>query len=307
MLTKREFVTMSIDLNLFFLRIMKEHSLFLQLGFTPRDSGLGAEAASLRMGFEDLLEDAVELANGTVSNAALQSQQITTQYTMEAERLTRFYTGVPIDSEITREESMLAPYEGGMPTGLADKVERLDRDAYQLTGALVRFKEKLLENIYACKLFTFNYPLLIDHVLREAKLFMQLLAALVHGENIMRSEELVNQEVFWNRIMAEHSKFIAGLLDPTEEDLIDTARTFGKEFDMLTAEATAATKQAMNISRVTNESMRETVKLRDFKEAGTKGILECNIQSIIIPLLGDHVLREANHYLFVLSTYGRPV
>ena len=307
MLTDREFITMSIDLNLFFLRIMKEHSLFLQLGFTPRDSGLGDEAASLRMGFENLLEDAVELANGSVSSAALQSQQITTQYTMEAERLTRFYTGVPIDSEITREESMLAPYERGMPAGLTDKVERLDRDAYQLTGALVRFKEKLLENIYACKLFTFNYPLLIDHILREAKLFMQLLAALVHGENIMRSEELVNQEIFWNRIMAEHSKFIAGLLDPTEEKLIDTARTFGKEFDMLTAEATAATKQAINLSGVTNESMRETVKLRDFKAAGTKGILECNIQSIIIPLLGDHVLREANHYLFVLSTYGRPV
>ncbi len=307
MLTDREFVTMSIDLNLFFLRIMKEHSLFLELGFTPRDSGLGAEAASLRMGFEELLEDAVELANGTVSSAALQSQQITTQYTMEAERLTRFYTGMPIDFAITREESMLAPFEGVMPAGLSDEVERLNRDAYRLTGALVRFKEKLLANVRACKLFTFNYPLLIDHILREAKLFMQLLAALVRGENIMRSEELVNQEVFWNRIMAEHSKFIAGLLDPTEEDLIDTARTFGKEFDMLTAEATAATKQAMNISRVTNESVNETIKLRDFKAAGTKGILECKIQSIIIPLLGDHVLREANHYLFVLNTYARPV
>jgi hypothetical protein len=298
---------MSIDLNLFFLRIMKEHSLFLQLGFTPRDSGLGAEAASLAMGFEELLEDAVELANGSVSNAALQSQQIVTPYTMEAERLTKFYTGVPIDSTITRQEEMLMPSGGGLPMGLTEEVEMLNRDAYQLTAALVRFKEKLLANVRACRLFTFNYPLLIEHILREAKLFMALLAALLRGENIMRSEELINQEVFWNRIMAEHSKFIAGLLDPTEEELIDTTRMFGKEFDSLTAEAIDATKQTMNISGVTNESIRETRELRDFKAAGTKGLLECKIQSIIIPLLGDHVLREANHYLFVLNTYGRPV
>ncbi len=306
MLTNKEFVTMSIDLNLFFLRIMKEHSLFLQLGFTPRDSSLGAEAASLRMGFEELLEDAVELADGVVSSAALQSQQFLTPYTAEAERLTQFYTGVPIDSALTRQETMLAP-SGRQRAALVDEVEMLDRDAYQLTAALAQFKEKLLADVMACKTFTLNYPLLIDHILREAKLFMQLLAALVNGENIMRSEELLSQEVFWNRIMAEHSKFIAGLLDPTQEDLIDKARMFGRQFDKLTEEAKAAAMRQANISGLTSISQRETMKLRDFKAAGTKGLIECNIQSIMLPLLGDHVLREANHYLFVLGTYGRRV
>ncbi len=304
MLTNKEFVTMSIDLNLFFLRIMKEHSLFLQLGFTPRDSSLGAEAASLRMGFEQLLEDAVELADGVVSSAALQSQQFTTPYTADAERLTQFYTGVPIDSALSRQETMLAP-SGKQHAALVDEVEMLDRDAYQLTAALARFKEKLLADVMACKTFTLNYPLLIDHILREAKLFMQLLAALVNGENIMRSEELLNQEVFWSRIMAEHSKFIAGLLDPTEEELIDKARMFGRQFDNLTEEAKAAAMRPANISGITNVTRHETMKLRDFKAAGTKGLIECKIQSIMLPLLGDHVLREANHYLFVLSTYGR--
>ena len=30
-------------------------------------------------------------------------------------------------------------------------------------------------------------------------------------------DEIEEQEVFWDRIMAEHSLFIRGLLDPTEE------------------------------------------------------------------------------------------
>ena len=42
--------------------------------------------------------------------------------------------------------------------------------------------------------------------------------------------------------MAEHSKFIRGLLDPTEDELINTANNFGNEFDKLTREA----KEAMD-------------------------------------------------------------
>ena len=80
MLTKREFVTMSLDLNLFFLRIMKEHSFFLQVGFMPKDSSLTSDAANFRTGFEQLLRQAIVLANGNISRNALDSQQIITQH-----------------------------------------------------------------------------------------------------------------------------------------------------------------------------------------------------------------------------------
>ena len=301
-LTQKEFVTMSLNLNLFFLRIMKEHSLFLGLGFTPKDSHMAVEASEFRMGFERLLAEATRLANGNVDKQAAESQQFITQYTMEAERLTYFYTGVPIDSSVTYEESMLTADSNTEPAQrVVEAVEMLDRKAYQMTAALAEFKFRLLSNVRSCKMFTFNYPLLIEHILREARFFMNMLALLVNGDSIMKPEDVINQEVFWNRIMAEHAKFIAGLLDPSEEALIDTARMFGESFDKLTAEATQATKNTMEIAKVTDDSLAKTRQIRDFKSAGTSGILECKIQSIIIPLLGDHVLREANHYLYVLE------
>ena len=37
--------------------------------------------------------------------------------------------------------------------------------------------------------------------------------------------------------MAEHAKFIRGLLDPSEEELFNSADCFGKQFDQLTCEA----------------------------------------------------------------------
>ncbi len=302
MLTRKEFVTMSLDLNLFFLRIMKEHSFFLQISFTPRDKSMGDQAAMFADGFEKLLSEATNLANGNISVNALSSRQATTQYTLEAERLTNFYTGIPFDLDLTRREEALRPIGFKEPdVTMESAVEDLDRRAYQLTGELVSFKERILENVRSCKMFTVNYPLLIDHILREARFFMNMLVSLVSGESKTRPEDIIEQEVFWNRIMAEHSKFIAGLLDPSEETLIESARMFGREFDALTAEAADATNNTMNIAKVTAASLNETARLRDFKAAGTKGVIECKIQSIIIPLLGDHVLREANHYLCVLG------
>lgn len=302
LISQNEFITMSLDLNLFFLRIMKEHSFFLEIGFTPKDRRMKENAGMFRRRFEQLLSEATTLANGNVSENAVSSRQITTQYTLEAERLTKFYTGIPFNLDLTRREEMLQPAGFGMSGArMEDAVESLNRRAHQLTAELAAFKEELLRSVRSCRTFTVNYPLLIEHILREARHFMNMLAKLMRRESISRPEDLLSQELFWNRQMAEHAKFIAGLLDPSEEALIETARMLGKEFDALTAEAEQAGRQAEDIAGITADSRQETVKLRDFKAAGTKGILECKIQSIIIPLLGDHVLREANHYLCILG------
>jgi hypothetical protein len=256
----------------------------------------------MRAAFDKLLSEAIDLANENVSQKALESRQLVSQYTLEAERLTNFYTGVPIDMKLTERELRLTPAGTGFDAAMVQRVEALNMRAHQLTSALADVKAKVLSNVLTCKMFTSAYPLLIDHILREAKFYMQMLTMLMQGETIHGREDLITQEVFWNRIMAEHSKFIAGLLDPTEEALIDKARAFGKEFDMLTAESIQAQSQAQNQGAVTAESLQQTRQLRDFKATGTKGLIDCKVKSIIIPLLADHTLREANHYLCVLGS-----
>lgn len=82
-------------------------------------------------------------------------------------------------------------------------------------AGLINFKERLLQGIFSCNLFTNNYPLLIDHIKREAEVFHRLLERLQERVVVDITWEAVMQEAFWNRIMAEHAKFIRGLLDPT--------------------------------------------------------------------------------------------
>lgn len=93
----------------------------------------------------------------------------------------------------------------------------------------------------------------------------------------------------------EYALFIRGLLEPCETELIDTADGAAKEFAELLRQCSSAQDQTLTAS-----SLEKTVKLRDFKAAGAKEIQQCRIRSIILPLLTDHVLREANHYIRLL-------
>jgi len=303
-LLQSEYVCQSLEIHLFFARIMKEHAFFLEAGFTPKDSNFTQYADELRVAFDGLLEETIALSYGVVSNDVLQSGEVITQYTLEAEKASAFFTGIPIQIKLTQAEDGLM---GGVDRNnqlLEKNVYMLNQKAISLLVDIIRFKMNVLSNVLSCNMFTVNYPLLLDHILREAKFYLHLIQRLQRREIINLQKEAYEQEFFWNRIMAEHAKFIRGLLDPSEEELFGIANNFGKEFDELTDEAKEAMDMTLPIIRVTEESMKATKEIRDFKSQGTEGILGCKIKSIIIPLLGDHTLREANHYLRLLKIFS---
>jgi hypothetical protein len=306
MLSRITFIRQSLETHLFFARIMKEHSFFLQVGFTPRDDKYTSRAGELKEAFTELLADAIELSNGVVSSDLLQSGEVVTQYTLEAEKLTEYYTGISLDTRLTEMAAGLGYCDDEIEHSLERDVVEINRRALSLLNNIIQFKTNILTNVLECRMFTMNYPLLIDHILREARLYHHLIRRLQNREEVNIQREAFEQEYFWNRIMAEHSKFIRGLLDPTEEELIKTANDFGNQFDKLTQEA----KEAMDMSRialqdVTEDSLQATKEIRNFKAQGTEGILSCKVKSIIIPLLGDHTLREANHYFRLLKIFSR--
>ncbi len=306
MLSSIDFIKQSLGLHLFFARIMKEHSFFLEVGFTPRDASFTQQADTFRREFDRILGEVISLSNGVVNPGVLQSGEVVTPFTLNAEMATTYFTGVQIPTQLTQAEAGLSG--GGMITAnsmLEQQVSALNQRAINATTALIQFKTNILSNVLSCKMFTFNYPLLIIHITREAELYLLQLSRLQSREEINLEREAYELEFFWNRQMAEHAKFIRGLLDPTENNLISQANNFGNEFDQLTAEAKAAMDATAPLAEVTVESLKATEDLRNFKAQGTQGILACNIKSIIIPLLGDHVLREANHYLRLLKMFER--
>lgn len=295
----REYATLSLETHLFFGRIMKEHSLFLRAGFPTKETEFIERADCFRKEFEDGLKKTVELANGIVSQAVLNSGEIVTEFTQKAECQTSDLTGIPIDTAITKEEEQLCSKNNVMINReTIFRVRMLNRQMLQSLNGLMSFKEEILREVTRCKLYTANYPLLIEHILREAKMYRQIIVELEKSGRISMPD-LRNTEIFWNQIMMEHAQFIRGLLDPTECELIEKANGFANDYCHLLEEVKEQDRKIMNT--LTTKILQTTEQYQQFKTAGTQGITDCKIRSIILPLLADHVLREANHYLRILN------
>lgn len=219
--------------------------------------------------------------------------------------------GLPADQpEFIEKAQAFIDLFGGLRKRL-EKVNRLEgdllADLIDAVKAIIEFKAKLLRLIIQCKEAPgSNYPLLLDHIRREAVRFLGLLLKPV-PENAL--DLLLEQEVFWLRIMKEHIEFVIHLLDPSERELIEQAREFRKTFSRLLETArdlesmnNAKPKNFNTVVRFTQDVIRNTMELRDFKAAAFELATLCELLGIIsTPLLLDHIRREADKFLSELE------
>jgi hypothetical protein len=305
-LSDKEYIRHSLELNLFFLRIVKEHAIFAAASLAPGGRAVAGKLIAMKNSFEELLSEAIELGDRLVSHDVIASEELVTDLTLEAELKTQFLTGIPINTDLTRRELELrADRKYGNITELKNEVNELNRKAMTMTRAAIAFKNKLLSNVLECKAFSYTYPSMLHHVIEESEYYVMLLEKLEKRDAIDSIKEVIDAEINWNHIMEEHSEFIRGYLDPEEKKLIKTADAFASEFEGLVEKSEQAREQKGLVREVTSESRRNVTAIRNFKVQGTEGILKCKIKSVIPPLLSDHVTREANHFLRLLKSFER--
>jgi hypothetical protein len=183
-----------------------------------------------------------------------------------------------------------------------EAIRRLNNESIILTRNIRNFKQRVFQDIITCKIRGFNFPLLVDHIRREAQYFLTTLQELNAGKIEPIRDEIIDENVFFLRIMAEHSKFISHLLDPTETKLIQTANQFAGRFDNLLAQARDIKLPTKRSGLLFLEKVEgATTELRNFKRQATKLIEDCQIRSIIDPRLAAHVTREANKFLQIIN------
>lgn len=294
-MTNQKYISTSIELNLFFQRIMKEHLFFLQTNLQPAANEYIEKANALKRQFEQLLSQTLHCANGMVSENAIRSNELVTPYTLRAEEVNSRLTGACIDTGITKCEHALAC--GTMYCDnpcLSETVNNLNNNSFCLLQETIAFQKHLLSKSSSCKIFISLYPQMLDHDTREAEHYLELLKGIVNYR--LPENTLCDDLGFWNTIMKEHAQFIDGMLDPTESDLKKAAQSAAKEFEKLIKKCIHSAEE-----QILQESLNSTKELRAFKLRAAEGLLACKIKSIIPPLLADHVLREANHYLRLLE------
>jgi hypothetical protein len=250
-------VARSLDEIAFWSRIMKEHALFLSLGFTYEQKQLIEEARQFIALFERI-----------------------------EEKLARF----TVNSDIR-------------------EVLAFNSEVYQAAAAIWSYKRKVLDLILRCEITSNNFPLLVDHISREAAYFANRLKELNEGKLAPTPDTVIQENVFFLRIMADHAKFIGHLLDPSERKLVAQAREFSHDFDQLLFQAVdlesmrpqSETKPL--VGQFLNQNKVSVASLRDFKKTARELIEACRIKSIIHPLLADHTFREAERFLEIIDMF----
>jgi len=299
MLKDREFVELSLELNLFFLRIIKEHMIFTEISLPIKESHLILEADNFKLSFESLLKEATNLSKGNISKDALKSNEFVTPYTLDAEIKLESLFGACINKDITKEQLNLTNVNEAHYNPIEKQVYDLNNRIINLLMDAIKYNEELLDGMLNCKLATFIYPEMLDHLLREAKFYMEILLDL--QEKTASKKDIIEKQIFWNHIMEEHAEFIRGYLDPSEEKLMKEANSFAETFKKLLEETKKADKK--DLEKITEKNLKATMDFKEFKKNGVEGLLKCEIKGLLNPLLADHVLREANRYIRLLEDY----
>ncbi len=279
------FIEESLRQNKFWLRIMKEHALFIRLGLPCDEKDLITQALKLEKLFNDLLEKLQNLCNPSPKN-----------------------------------------------------IREFNQEVIEALNKIIAFKTTVLNKLLFCRLGGANYPLLIDHIRREAIRFRTILIRLQNNIDLLPAQDALQEEIFWLRIMGDHARFIAHLLDPSERRLVEQAEKFGEEFEVLRLQARDLESMEApkifekwllpedllsqpvppnigvglpnafvtpRLKRFNNEVIDAVKEIRNFKQTALQLIENCTVLSIIPPLLADHVLREAEMALVDLSLVGQ--
>lgn len=252
-----QFVARSLDEIQFWSRIMKEHALFLSLGFTHDQKQLIDEAKQFISIFERIEE---QLSKFTVNSDPQQIQSFNNQ-------------------------------------------------VYQAAASIWSYKRKVLGLTLRCEILSNNYPLLVDHISREAAYFANRLKELNEGKSTPLPEAIIEENVFFLKIMADHAKFIGHLLDPSERKLVEQAREFSHDFDQLVFQAIDLDSMRPQsetrplLDQFLDQNKVSVVSLRDFKKTARELIEACRIKSNIHPLLADHTFREAERFIEIIDLF----
>ncbi|KLU59948.1 hypothetical protein CEB3_c40820 [Peptococcaceae bacterium CEB3] len=298
------YIGQSIELNLFWTRIIKEHFIFMQANLMPKDVSYIQQAEDFKRLFEDFLYRTIRMANGFISSEVLLSGELLTDKTLLAEQKTVGLTGITIGIPITLEESHLAL--GTLPVHvispeLTAGISALNEQIISSARSVADFMGKVYEDVIHCRLYSTMLPSIYDHQRGETLNYITLLQRLQNHPMPDPYSNIAETEKFWNNNMMVHAEAVRQLLDFSERAMIKKANDFALRFNQLVRKFTSDTKPTVSLKQITSESRHATVAIRDFKATSTDMLLACQLKGVMSALLADHLLREANYYLRIIS------
>lgn len=145
-MNQNEYINLSLELHLFFDRIMKEHSLFLEAAFMEKDNEYKKIARNFQETFSNILENVINLADENISNDIIQSNEFVTKNTLEAANKTSSLSGIFINTNITEKEANLRGGQINVSEQLLSNISSINRQTLPVIENLIHFKNVLFKS-----------------------------------------------------------------------------------------------------------------------------------------------------------------
>ncbi|HZG84861.1 DUF2935 domain-containing protein [Paenibacillus sp.] len=183
-------------------------------------------------------------------------------------------------------------------------VEKLNLDSIDLLTRAMEYKQNVFYRNVNGDFRGMNWTKTAEHIRREPLYVIKTLLRLNSKVERPLIEELVEDNEFFLKIMAEHGVFALHFLDPDEDDILDLARLMGDKFKVLTMQARNLEIEPPSKTAILSQLTifrGSTLLFHGLMEEVHRLTQEKEIRGVADPNIIGHITREAGKYLTVLD------
>lgn len=301
MLDDISFVGQSVNINLYFLRTLREFCATIQLASLEGNSEYSDRALSIASRCEELGRMLVKYSNGNVSQEALDYQIFVTEFTLPIEELTEKLFSIKIATDITKEELNLTAGNLTVPSSeFVNNIMKFNEEAVVICDDLRELCVEIFVRQRSNNLFLYIYPSLLLFMIREIDIYKLELERLIN-RSIVDPIYASDIELLYNLVMQAIAGFLGGLIDPYNQEEVKIFNDFNNKFKEQVKLYRTVSITPNNQKELIEESIKLVDEFHEFMRSIIQMVLDSKINFIIEPLFLDNMYTEINYFRYLLS------
>lgn len=301
MLSNEEIVMESINLNLYFLRSIREFCANIELSFLSNNQIYIDKAKEIALRCEEIGRELMKISNNKLSEKALEYQILITPYTLRCEELTEKLFDIKLATDITKIESNLKP---GTVTNVTKELVNTIEDINNRSKVIVKdftdlcndINKKLVTN----NLFSYSYPTMYEFMAYQASIFDIELDRLINKDKV---DPLfaINYEFLGSNSMKTIALFINKLVNLKNKEIMEKSMEFANIFDEMSKLYSTVSLNPNSQKELTERQIKNVTDFKIFTEKCIKELFETDVYFIVEAIFLDNMLTKINYYLYILS------
>ncbi len=301
MLTEENFYNESIDINLYYLRTLRDFCINIVLSFYG-DNTYKERALKLALDSQNLGRDIVTLTNGKVLSKGVNYQIFYTEFTLPIEKLTEKLFDLDLATDITEEQLNLTFVDTfDVNDDLLNKVASINNRASIIATEFIELAKEIREEMVSNNLFSYSYPSMYNFMIITIELYIGELNRL---KELLKKDPIIalDVEYGYNISAYEITLFLRGLIDPSATSYIDSLNNILNDvYPKLLNDYNNLPLSPENQRNLTTRTLEVFRRIRLLISDMLRDLLDAKLYFIIEPLAIDNFYRNINYFLYVID------